>query len=72
MHLSQYSTEQPYVSHAYHLCFVLSNVYGNRLNGSIPAGFQKLESLTYLWVLTVVCLQLFHFTMHYYFILPDP
>jgi len=23
-------------------------VYGNRLNGSIPGGFQKLESLTYL------------------------
>jgi len=48
MHLSQYSTEQLYVSHAYYLCFVLSNVYGNKLNGSIPADFQKLESLTYL------------------------
>lgn len=27
------------------------NAHGNRLNGSIPRAFEKLESMTYLWVL---------------------
>lgn len=27
-----------------------SNVHGNKLNGTVPLAFQKLESMTYLWV----------------------
>jgi hypothetical protein len=64
MCLFEYS-KQTCFSFPNHVYFVVSNVYGNKLNGSIPAGFQKLESLTFLWVVAFAAVSLQKVTQQY-------
>lgn len=44
--------------------FHCSNVHGNKLNGTVPLAFQRLESMTYLWV-RPVAISFIYLSIHY-------